>query len=101
MEIEPGEFIALVGPSGCGKSTVARTVMGLLRPSAGEIHYDGERIDHLDSKALLPFRQRMQMIFQDPFASLSPRMSVFQIVEEGLKIHDLMPDADERRGDSY
>ena len=87
LDIRRGESLCVVGESGCGKSTVARTVMGLLRPSAGEIHYDGERIDHLDSKALLPFRQRMQMIFQNPYASLNPRMTIQQTLEEPIRLH--------------
>lgn len=87
LDIHRGEALCVVGESGCGKSTVARTVMGLLRPSAGEIHYDGERIDHLESKALLPFRKRMQMIFQNPYASLNPRMTIQQTLEEPIRLH--------------
>ncbi|MHB0775496.1 ABC transporter ATP-binding protein [Halomonas sp. WWR20] len=87
LEVKRGEALCVVGESGCGKSTVARTVMGLLTPSAGEIHYDGERIDHLSPRQLLPYRRRMQMIFQNPYASLNPRMTIQQTLEEPLRFH--------------
>ncbi|GEN22081.1 ABC transporter ATP-binding protein [Halomonas cupida] len=88
LTVQRGEALCVVGESGCGKSTVARTVMGLLRPTAGEIHYDGERIDHLESRALLPWRKRMQMIFQNPYASLNPRMTIQQTLEEPIRLHN-------------
>ncbi|WP_192037050.1 oligopeptide/dipeptide ABC transporter ATP-binding protein [Halomonas sp. YLGW01] len=87
LDIRRGEALCVVGESGCGKSTVARTVMGLLSPSRGEIHYDGARIDHLSTKELLPYRQRMQMIFQNPYASLNPRMTIQQTLEEPIRLH--------------
>ncbi|SJN12009.1 Dipeptide transport ATP-binding protein DppF (TC 3.A.1.5.2) [Halomonas citrativorans] len=87
LEIMRGEALCVVGESGCGKSTVARTVMGLITPSEGEIHYDGQRIDHLSSRQLLPYRKRMQMIFQNPYASLNPRMTIQQTLEEPLRLH--------------
>lgn len=87
LDIQRGEALCVVGESGCGKSTVARVVMGLLSPTAGEVHYDGERIDHLSTKALLPWRQRMQMIFQNPYASLNPRMTIQQTLEEPVRLH--------------
>lgn len=87
LDIQRGEALCVVGESGCGKSTVARTVMGLLSPSGGEVHYDGSRIDHLSSRALLPYRKRMQMIFQNPYASLNPRMTIQQTLEEPLRLH--------------
>ncbi|WP_205619070.1 ABC transporter ATP-binding protein [Halomonas halocynthiae] len=87
LDIQRGEALCVVGESGCGKSTVARVVMGLLNPTAGEIHYDGERIDQLGAKALLPWRQRMQMIFQNPYASLNPRMTIQQTLEEPIRLH--------------
>ena len=67
--------------------------MGLLSPSAGEIHYDGQRIDHLDGKEVLPYRRKMQMIFQNPYASLNPRMTIQQTLEEPIRFHQ--PDASE------
>ncbi len=87
LEVQKGEALCVVGESGCGKSTVARTVMGLLSPSAGEIHYDGQRIDNLERKDSLPFRRKMQMIFQNPYASLNPRMTIQQTLEEPIRFH--------------
>lgn len=87
FEVEKGEALCLVGESGCGKSTVARVVMGLLAPTKGEIHYDGQRIDTLAPSAMLPFRRRMQMIFQNPYASLNPRMTITQALEEPVRWH--------------
>ena len=87
LQVQKGEALCVVGESGCGKSTVARTVMGLLSPSAGEIHYDGQRIDNLDGKEVLPYRRKMQMIFQNPYASLNPRMTIQQTLEEPLRLH--------------
>lgn len=66
LDIKRGEALCVVGESGCGKSTVARTVMGLIKPTEGEIRYAGERIDNLSSRQLLPYRKRMQMIFKTP-----------------------------------
>ncbi len=88
LEVRRGEAFCLVGESGCGKSTVARTVMGLLKPTSGEIYYNGERIDGLASSQLKPYRRRMQMIFQNPHASLNPRMTVQQILEEPIRFHN-------------
>ncbi|MEQ9531107.1 ABC transporter ATP-binding protein [Marinobacter salarius] len=93
LQVQKGEALCVVGESGCGKSTVARTVMGLLFPSAGEIHYDGQRIDHLDGKEVLPYRRKMQMIYQNPYASLNPRMTIQQTLEEPIRFHQ--PDASE------
>ncbi|MCV6588608.1 MAG: ATP-binding cassette domain-containing protein [Marinobacterium sp.] len=88
LSVQRGEALCVVGESGCGKSTVARTVMGLLKPSAGSIHYDGERIDNLDDRALMPYRRRMQMIFQNPYASLNPRMTIAQTLQEPVALHN-------------
>ncbi|MBI9112117.1 ABC transporter ATP-binding protein [Maridesulfovibrio ferrireducens] len=86
--IKKGETLSVVGESGCGKSTLARTVMGLYPPNSGEIYYDGHRIDQLSSSQMLPFRTKMQMVFQDPYASLNPRMTVRQIIEEPIYFHN-------------
>jgi len=77
-----------VGESGCGKSTLARAVLGLYPPNSGEIHYQDQRIDNLTPKQMLPFRKKMQMIFQDPYASLNPRMTVKKILEEPVYFHN-------------
>ncbi|WP_100639157.1 ABC transporter ATP-binding protein [Marinobacter salexigens] len=87
LQVRKGEALCVVGESGCGKSTVARTVMGLLSPSAGEVHYDGQRIDNLKGRDVLPYRRKMQMIFQNPYASLNPRMTIQQTLEEPIRFH--------------
>ncbi|MGM0418490.1 MAG: ABC transporter ATP-binding protein [Thermodesulfobacteriota bacterium] len=88
FRINQGEILSVVGESGCGKSTLARVVMGLHKPDSGEIYYKDQRIDHLDDSSMLPYRKKMQMIFQDPYASLNPRMTVNQALEEPLKFHE-------------
>jgi len=88
LEVQRGEALCVVGESGCGKSTVARVVMGLLQPTRGSIHFDGQRIDNLPPKQQLPYRRRMQMIFQNPYASLNPRMTVRQTLEEPVRFHN-------------
>jgi len=87
FNIYPGETFSVVGESGCGKSTLGRTILGLYPPNSGKILYRGERIDNIDPKKMLPYRARMQMIFQDPYASLNPRMKVRQILQEPVAFH--------------
>lgn len=85
--IRRGETFCLVGESGCGKSTLARCIMGLIDVSDGRIDYRGARIDKLSHKEFQPFRRRMQMIFQNPYASLNPRMTIQKTLEEPLRFH--------------
>jgi oligopeptide transport system ATP-binding protein len=84
--LNAGETLGLVGESGCGKSTTARGVLNIIPPTAGEVRLEGKEIAGLGDRAMLPHRRTMQMIFQDPFASLNPRMTVGRIVGEPLKI---------------
>ncbi len=87
--IRRGETLGLVGESGCGKSTTGRTIIKLYEPTGGQIVFDGEDITNYSQKQMLPFRKRMQMIFQDPYASLNSRMTVTDIIGEGIGTHNL------------
>ncbi len=87
LTVNKGEALCVVGESGCGKSTVARVVMGLLSPTEGSIHYAGQRIDNLSRQQLAPYHKHMQMIFQNPYSSLNPRMTVKQTLEEPVRFH--------------
>ena len=89
FSIAPGETLGLVGESGCGKSTLGRAIMRLVEPTAGDVFLDGEDITRMTGSALRSRRRKFQMIFQDPFGSLNPRMTVEQIVGEALDIHQL------------
>ena len=85
--VRPGEVLGLVGESGSGKTTIGRAILRLLEPSGGAVRFGGEDITHLPKPALRPYRRRMQMIFQDPYSSLNPRLKVRDIVGEAYEIH--------------
>ncbi len=89
LEIDRGETLGLVGESGCGKSTLGRTILRLIEPTSGSIHFDSRDLTALSQRQLRPLRRRMQLIFQDPYASLNPRMRVGEIVGEAFAIHRL------------
>ncbi|HKU56242.1 MAG TPA: dipeptide ABC transporter ATP-binding protein [Gaiellaceae bacterium] len=95
--VREGETLGLVGESGCGKSTLGRTLVRLLEPTAGEIIFQGKPIQDLGMRRLRPLRREMQMVFQDPYASLNPRKRVGTIVSDPMKIHDLGDRAEQKR----
>jgi oligopeptide/dipeptide ABC transporter ATP-binding protein len=96
LEIRRGETLGLVGESGCGKSTLGRTILRLLEPTAGRIVFDTTDLTRMSQRELRPLRRHMQMIFQDPYASLNPRMTVEATITEPLVIHRLAGSASER-----
>src|SRR6185503_12793699 len=94
FEVKRGETLGLVGESGCGKSTTGRAVLQLHRPTSGSVYYDGVDLVKLKGEELRKMRRKIQMIFQDPYASLNPRMTVGEIIREPLLVHNVATEAD-------
>jgi len=101
LELYSGETLGLAGESGCGKSTVARLLTGLIPATSGSIRFDGQEFSTLDRAGLARFRKEIQMIFQDPFSSLNPRMRVAEIIGEPLAIHAIGNQAERRQRVAY
>ena len=96
FQIERGKTLGIVGESGCGKSTIGRSILRLLEPTSGKVIFDGQDITALNKNDMRALRQKMQIIFQDPFSSLDPRMTVSQTIEEPLKLHGIIKDKKQR-----
>ncbi len=96
FDIKKGETLGLVGESGCGKTTTGRCILQLEKPTSGDIEYDSVNLGNLNRVGMLPMRQRIQVIFQDPYSSLNPRMKIGEIISEPMHVHNIEPDQQTR-----
>ncbi len=96
FNIKKGETLGLVGESGCGKTTTGRCILQLEKPTDGEILYEGVNLNLLQAKAMTPFRQKIQVIFQDPYSSLNPRMKIGEILSEPMRVHGIITESADR-----
>ena len=96
LTIKRGETLGVVGESGCGKSTLGKVLIRLTEPTDGSIEFGGTDITSLDHEGMMPYRRRMQIIFQDPYSSLNPRLTVRQTITEAVKFHSVVPDSEIR-----
>jgi len=97
FNIQRGQILGIVGESGCGKSTMGRTILRLLPPTGGEVFYEGKNVFNMSKREMNKMRTKMQIIFQDPYSSLNPRLPVYDIVGEAMLQHGIVKNKKERR----